>query len=266
MKTITSRQNPIVGAFRELADDPDPAGRRLLLDGPHLVRDALEAGLEFELAAVAHSRLEGDGEVRAAADAVRRAGAEVVDVDDAVFAALSPVRTPAGIVAVARRQATDLRQICRHRDALIVAVIDVQDPGNLGSLVRAAEAGGASGLLVGGASAHPFGWKALRGSMGSALRLPIAAGLAPADILEALREAAVRIVATVPHGGRAPDDVDWRTSCAILLGGEGAGLPPAVLDRADDRVTIPMAPQVESLNVAVAGALLVYAARRQRVS
>ena len=68
------------------------------------------------------------------------------------------------------------------------------------------------------------------------------------------------------HGGRPPDDVDWTASCALLLGGEGGGLPPAVIDAADERVTIPMAPRVESLNVAVAGALLVYAARRQRVS
>jgi TrmH family RNA methyltransferase len=266
VKTITSRQHPIVGAFRELVDDPDPTGRRLLLDGPHLVREALDAGLEFELAAVAHSKLDGDGEVRSAADALQHGQVEVLTVDDAVFASLSPVRTPSGIVAVARRDATDLQQICRRPHALIVAVLDVQDPGNLGSLIRAAEAGGATGVLVGGASAHPFGWKALRGSMGSALRLPIAAGLTPAALLDALREAAVRVVATVPHGGRPPDDVDWTSSCALLLGGEGGGLPPAVIEAADERVTIPMAPRVESLNVAVAGALLIYAARRQRVS
>ena len=120
MKTITSRQHPIVGAFRELAGAPDPAGRRLLLDGPHLVCDALDAGLEFELAAVVHSKLDADGEVRSAAEALRRGHVEVVSVDDAVFAALSPVRAPAGIVAVARRDATDLQQICHRPQALIV--------------------------------------------------------------------------------------------------------------------------------------------------
>ncbi|MGE0447123.1 MAG: TrmH family RNA methyltransferase [Vicinamibacterales bacterium] len=266
MKTITSRQNPIVGAFRELADTPDPAGRRLLLDGPHLVRDALDAGLEFELAAVARAHDEDAGDIATLADALRRRGVELVTVNDAVFDALSPVRTPAGIVAIARREQATVDHICRDPRALIVAALDVQDPGNLGSLIRAAEAGGATGLLVGGASAHPFGWKALRGSMGSALRLPIAAGLDAPAIVEALRSNTVRMLATTPHDGRNPDDVDWVPPCAVLLGGEGAGLPPVLIDAADERVTIPMAAPVESLNVAVAGALLIYAARRQRMS
>lgn len=266
MKTITSRQNPIVGAFRELADAPDPAGRRLLLDGPHLVRDALDAGLEFELAAVARGR-EGDGsDVGTLAGALRRHGIELVTVNDAVFDALSPVRTPAGIVAIARREPATVDRICRDPRALIVAVLDVQDPGNLGSLIRAAEAGGATGMLVGGTSAHPFGWKALRGSMGSALRLPIAAGLDASAIVEALRAHGVRMLATMPHEGRDPDNVNWAPPCAVLLGGEGAGLPAVLIDAADERVTIPMASPVESLNVAVAGALLIYAARRQRMS
>ena len=88
---------------------------------------------------------------------------------------MSPVRTPSGIVAIARRTpATAPPTSARHADAFVLAAVDVQDPGNLGSLLRAAEAGGVTGAFVCGASANPFSWKALRGSMGSALRLPVA--------------------------------------------------------------------------------------------
>jgi RNA methyltransferase, TrmH family len=115
-------------------------------------------------------------------------------------------------------------------------------------------------------SAHPFSWKALRGSMGSALRLPVVTGLPPDRIMEEMRHAGMRMVASVARGGADPDAVSWKGRVGLWMGGEGPGLADDVLERCDERVTIPMAPQVESLNAAVAGALLVYAARRQRIA
>ena len=141
--------------------------------------------------------------------------------------------------------------------------MDVQDPGNVGAIARVAEAGGATGLIAAGASADPFGWKALRGSMGSSLRLPVVSASAAEAIADARRHDC-RIVAAVPRDGRTLYDAQLGGPVAILIGGEGAGLPPALCDSADERVTIPMAPPVESLNTAVAAALVVYEARRQR--
>jgi tRNA G18 (ribose-2'-O)-methylase SpoU len=100
--------------------------------------------------------------------------------------------------------------------------------------------------------------------MGSALRLPIATGQTLDAIVRCAQASGTRTVAAVPREGRAPEDVDWRGSVTLILGGEGRGLPPGVLTECDDLVTIPMTPPVESLNVAVAGAILIYAARRQR--
>jgi TrmH family RNA methyltransferase len=161
-------------------------------------------------------------------------------------------------------------EIGRQPDALLLVAVDVQDPGNLGSLLRAAEAGGIGGVLVcgtpAGGSANPFSWKALRGSMGSALRLPVSAGLDALAALDSLHRNGVRTVAAVPRDGQDPDAVDWTGSVAVVLGGEGAGLSDDVVAQCRERVTIPMAPRVESLNVAVAGAILVYAARRQRLA
>jgi RNA methyltransferase, TrmH family len=264
MKTITSRQNPLVRAFRELADAPDPGGRRLLLDGVHLVRDARDAAVRLKAVAISATHAGDGSELAALARELERDRVEISSVSDAVMAAMSPVRTPSGIVAIAEREPLDADAICAQPGALVVVAADVQDPGNLGALLRAAEAGGATGVIVCGRSANPFSWKAVRGSMGSALRLPVATIRTPEVALERVRAAGLQSVAAAPRVGVAPDEIDWRPGTAMFLGGEGTGLPASLTESCDARVTIPMRPPVESLNVAVAAALLVYEARRQR--
>ena len=146
---------------------------------------------------------------------------------------------------------------------LVVVAVDVQDPGNLGAIVRAAEAAGATGVIASGASADPFGWKALRGAMGSTFRLPV---LRVPDVDDgAARLPRARLA---HHRHRARRDAGHRVpldeACAVLLGAEGTGLPQALVDAADTRLTIPMQAPVESLNVAVAAGIILYEARRQR--
>jgi TrmH family RNA methyltransferase len=264
MKVISSRQNPIVAAFRTLADEPDPTGARLLLDGAHLVSDARSSGLQFEAVAVAASKLTSQTEEGLLARRLEREGIDVVEASDAVFDALSPVKSPSGIVAIAGRKEVTAAEICSPPDAFILAAMDVQEPGNVGALLRAAEAGGVTGAFVCGVSASPFSWKALRGSMGSVLRLPVVGGMTTHQAMTAMRKSAVRMVAAVPRGGQDPDAIDWRGKIGLLLGGEGPGLTDEAIALCDARVTIPMAGGVESLNVAASGAILVYAARRQR--
>lgn len=266
MRTISSRQNPLVRSFRDLADHPDSTGERVLLDGVHLVQDAYKSGALFDVVVVSSSRLQELSEEGELAQALEREAIDVVAADDKVFAALSPVKTPSGIAAIARRKVTAPPIVCGHPRAFVVTAVDVQDPGNVGALLRAAEAGGATGAFVCGTSANPFSWKALRGSMGSAMRLPVVPGMTVDAVMNCMTEAGVRIIAAVPHGGEHPDAIDWRGPVGLLVGGEGPGLSDDVVARADARVSIPMATTVESLNVAVAGAVLVYAARRQRVS
>jgi TrmH family RNA methyltransferase len=264
IRAITSRHNPLVARFRALTDEPDPSGSRLLLDGLHLVSEARASGIAFEVVAVAGSRLSADTEEGSLGRTLSSAGVDVVEAPDAVFASLSPVNTPSGIVAIAERPTVTTAEICAAADAFVVVAVDVQDPGNVGALVRVAEAVGATGMLVCGISASPFSWKAVRGSMGSVLRLPVAAGVTSAEALECLRRSGVRAVAGVARGGLDPDALDWSGKAAIVLGGEGAGLSQEIVNACDARVSVPMAPEVDSLNVATAGAILVYAARRQR--
>lgn len=264
MKTLSSRQNALVRTFRELRDSAESNDARILVDGVHLVREANRAALEFEAIAVAASHLTVNSEAGNLARSLESAGAPVYSVSDMVFGAMSPVRSPSGIVAIARRAPSDASTISLTGAGFTLVAADIQDPGNLGGLIRAAEAGGVTAVAVTGTSANPFSWKALRGSMGSTLRMPVAGGETLDAIVSRARASGTRTVAAVPRDGRAPEDVEWRGSVALILGGEGSGLPPGVLTACDDLVTIPMTPPVESLNVAVAGAILIYAARRQR--
>ena len=139
----------------------------------------------------------------------------------------------------------------------------MQDPGNLGAAIRSADALGASGVVSIGHAADPAGWKALRGAMGSTFRLPVSRASLD-DLLGVGTAQRVAVLATTARGGVALADAPLSEPVLLLFGGEGAGLPDAVLPAKTTRITIPMRAGVESLNVAVAVGLVLYEARRQR--
>jgi RNA methyltransferase, TrmH family len=270
MESIASRKNPLVQLARRVADgDPQERGR-MLLDGIHLVQEARAAGVAIQTAAFATRVLTAaDGEASRMATSLANVGCRVVQVSDAVMEAMSPVSTPSGVVALAARPRHDTADMLPPKAAapLVCVVVDVQDPGNLGAIVRVAEAGGAAGVIATGASADPFGWKALRGAMGSAFRMPMVREPQAADVLTRLKQAGVRVLATAPAAGapRSFYDQPLTGACAILLGGEGPGLSRELIAAADGIISIPMQPPVESLNVAVSAAVIIYEARRQRL-
>jgi TrmH family RNA methyltransferase len=262
VETIASRQNPVVSRCRGLARGRSDADAALLLEGRHLVEAALDAGLAMELLAGPRDALVGP-----AAELARRAaamGARVVAVTAAVLDAMSPVRSPSGLVAIARPLSATPDAVTRPAPALVAVLIDVQDPGNVGAVVRVVDAAGGTGVVTCGTTADPFAWKALRGAMGSAFRMPVVRAGTSADIVARLKGAGLRIVATRPCHGASPYAVDWRRPTAYLLGSEGGGLAPGDLELADEHVTIPMRAGVESLNVSTAAAILAYEAGRQR--
>ena len=258
---ITSRQNPIVARYRAVAHG-DVDGM-LLLDGVHLVEDGLASGVVIEHAAIDVGAI-GREDIKRLVKALHAKGIDTVTATAPVMGALSPVHSPTGIVAIALRPEWDIDDFYKGSAPLVVVANDVQDPGNLGAIVRVAEAGGASSVLAAGASADPFGWKALRGSMGSALRFPVDRVEDASQVVAEARKRGCRILVTVPRDGRSLFDVNLKLATAILIGGEGPGLPEALIKSADERVTIPMQSPVESLNAAVTAALVVYEARRQR--
>lgn len=265
MQTITSRRNPLVAAFRAAARARRTSRRRLLLDGPRLIADAHRAGLPLQAVVFSTSALQdGDGRLAGLARRLEAAGVAVNAVSAPVLSAVSPVRAPAGAVALADHRPGGAQQAFAGR-GLVLAAAGVQDPGNLGAIIRAADAGSAAGVLVTRGSADPYGWRALRGAMGSTFRLPVVDVGAVGAAIDAARAHGARVLAAVPRGGAPVCDADLAGACLVLVGGEGGGLTSDTAGLADGRISVPMRPNVESLNAAVAAALIVYEARRQRL-
>jgi RNA methyltransferase, TrmH family len=278
MERISSRQNAIVKRFRDLArtsrgsaraDHASDAGlsAEVLLDGEHLVQEAISCDIPIDVAAFSDRQLENVlSPIARIAKDVKARGGRVLSVGDQVLAAMSPVQHPSGVVAIARARPADVRVVMSAVSdlPLVLVLAALQDPGNVGAIVRSAAAFGASGVIALEGTANPFSWKALRGAMGGTFRLPIASRATLPDVIGAAQEQSVRLIAAVPRGGTPLPDVDLRRPTAIVLGGEGSGLPPAAMTAMQETVTIPMRKPVESLNVAIAASLLLYEASRQR--
>jgi len=257
---IRSRSNAVVRRFRALKERA--GGDLALLEGPKLVEEAWHAGAALtEVAASPRAGRTPRG--RALMTGLERQGVPVRLMDDDVLASISEAETSQGLLALARRPVFDEAALLAGRSLLLVAV-GIQNPGNVGALLRTAEAAGATGAYLADGCADPFSWKALRGSMGSAFRLPHLRRVATRPTLARLSGLGITTVAAASSGETPYHAVDLARPVALVVGNEGAGLPEDVLAAASVRVAIPMQGRVESLNVAVAAGLLLFEAARQR--
>jgi TrmH family RNA methyltransferase len=250
------------------------------------VEDALQSGLEAEALLVCES-------AEAALDAILRAASateagiprsRILRTTDKLFAGVAGTETPQGIAALFHKPDWRFEDILRGRadengarfsgSPLVVVMAGVQDPGNVGTIVRSAEAFGATGAIAARGTADPWSPKALRASAVSALRLPLLRGIAIPVLLAQLKMARVKIIAAIGRGvvdsrqdtGSQETQAypDLREASAIFVGNEGAGLAPEVLHSADGTISIPMHPSVESLNAGVAASIALFEAARQR--
>lgn len=265
VQAVTSRQHPVVARCRRLARGRSAEDRALLVEGARLLADALDAGLTLEALVVSERVLDEWSGTSAAlvSRAVARAQS-AFRVPEAVLASASPASTSMGIVAIASPPDYTWDDALREPCPFVALAVDVQDPGNVGSMIRALDAAGMSGLVAAGSTADPYGWKALRGAMGSAFRLPVVRDDNPRAAIARLCGRGLAVVATVPSSGMGLYDVDLRGPTALVVGSEGSGLAPDLVALATATLSIPMRPGVDSLNVAVATALVAYEARRQR--
>lgn len=260
-EVITSRDNRWLKRFRAALRSRDwRPGEILGVEGPKLVEEALRSGLAPEALLISES---GEVHLRILAPLLP-AHAKLLRTSDRLFASTAGTETPQGVAALVQPRAWKLEDLLRGSDSLVVVLMGVQDPGNVGTIVRTAEAFSASGLMATRGTAHPYGAKALRASSGSALRLPLLSGLAPTVALTQLRVAGLSLVAASLRPASAPSHIDFRGPVALLIGSEGAGLPEEVERSVDSLVRIPIAEGVNSLNAAVAAAILLYEAAGQR--
>jgi TrmH family RNA methyltransferase len=261
-ETLRSRANPLYKRLRALKQRGG-ANAPCLIEGPKLVQEALAAGLTL-LEAAASPAAEATPPGARTIAALRSRGVPVRRMAAELVASLSEAETSQGLIALAERPRLELERALAGTPPLVLVIDGVQDPGNLGALLRSAEAAGATGALLSPGCADPFSWKALRGSMGSAFRLPLAAGIAAASAFDLLDARGIRLYATAGDGERRYDEADLRGPVAIAVGREGVGLAPELRRRAASRLRVPLAAPVESLNVAVAAALVLFEAARQR--
>lgn len=280
--TITSRDNKWLKLFRAALRGTGPRpGEAVGVEGPKFIEDALRSGLEADALLVSES-----GERHAAA--VLRAASEseagiarsrVLRTTDKLFQSVAGTDAPQGIAALFRQPEWSLEDVLRgagtmrESAALVMVLAEAQDPGNVGTALRSAEAFGATGAVATRGTADPWSPKALRASAGSALRLPVMRGLAIPILLAQLRVAGVKIYAAKSAPGANDPScaargtfghANLREAAAIFVGSEGGGVPEQVLRAADAVISIPMSAAVESLNAGVAASIVLYEAARQR--
>lgn len=250
---ITSRTNPRLKQLRAALEGlPRLSEGYIGIEGEHLLEEALRSGLDVKSVFLREDKA-------LPVSLVLPPTLEVIYVAKDAF--VSATETPQGVAALVTPPRHSLETLLRGKP-LIVVTEALQDPGNLGTLIRTAEAFGATGVVTLSGTVSPWNQKALRASAGSALRLPIVAG--DKETIDLLRRNGVRILAAVPIDGIPATQSGLVEPCAILLGNEGAGLSAAMLGLADERITIPTPGPTESLNAAVAGSILLYEAARQR--
>lgn len=231
-----------------------------MIDGPTLLREALAAGVQIEEVFASPSA------DHAVVDAAAATGATVRAVAPEVLARAVDTATPQGLAAIARQVSVPIEDAVTAAASgpLALVLVDVADPGNAGTLLRAAEAAGAAAVLFCGTSVDPSNAKCVRASAGALFHLPVASGAEVLVVLELLAHHGVRTVATVVDGGVPYDTTDLTGPVALVLGSEAHGLSAPVVAAVDERLTIPMVGRAESLNVAMAGAVLCFESLRQR--
>ena len=239
-----------------------------LAEGPQAVREALAGALTGALAPPRELFATADALARHRdlADLAHRAGVPVTEVTPRAAAALSETSTPQGLVAVCPALDLPLATALGGRPALVVVLADVRDPGNAGTVLRSADAAGADAVVLAGGSVDPYNGKVVRASAGSLFHLPVVRG---ADLVAALAAARAAGLTVLAADGAGEDDLDeladtggLGTPTAWLFGNEAWGLPAAVGALADRRVRIPISPRAESLNLAAAAAVCLFASAR----
>jgi RNA methyltransferase, TrmH family len=262
LRRVESRQNALVKDLRKAFTQGQPTEQGCIaIEGLRIIEEAIRSGLRFQAVFVSEG---------ARAQATRllpqiSSHAEVLLLPDDVFRSAVDTETPQGVAALVKLKPSKLEDLTEQLsdDLLLVAVAGIQDPGNLGTIIRSAEAFGARGLLLGEKTVSYANPKAVRASAGSVFREPLVR-VKLEEAIALLKPRSVRIAASSSHKGRPLDQVDLTGPLAVIIGTEGAGVPPEILAEADEVVTIAHSPRVESLNAGIAASILLYETSRQR--
>ena len=268
LRRIEGRHNPLVKQLRQAFSRAElTEGGDCAVEGLRILEEAIRSGLR--LSAVFFRESAQDRAERL----LPQIGAhvETLLLPDRLFDSLVPSESPQGVAALVRLREFALDDLIeRLQLGPIVVLAGLQDPGNLGTILRSSEAFGSAGVVLGEGTVSPFNSKVIRASAGSVFRLPLvhAHGKSAAgkleEVAEKLRTQGVRLIATSSHKGTALDEADLKGPTALFFGNEGAGLPRELMARMDEFISIPHTPLVESLNAGVAASIVLYEAAKRR--
>jgi TrmH family RNA methyltransferase len=260
LRPVESRQNSAVKDLRRAFHSGSPTDDGYsAVEGVHLLEEAIRSGLRLKTVFFSQSAEDRAGKLLPQL----AAHVETLLLPDDVFSSAVLTDSPQGVAALVKLKTFKLEDTLRAENPLLIGVAGVQDPGNLGTILRSAEAFGANGVLLGERTVSPWNPKVIRGSSGSVFRLPVVKVAWPAA-LEALRAKEVKIWATSSHKGVLLHEVDFAGPSIVLVGSEGAGLPREMLASVDGTLAIPHSQRVESLNAGIAASIVMYEAARQR--
>lgn len=262
VKEVTSLSNPIVKDIKALANKKDrDETKSFMAEGLKLVIDALELGFEIRTLVYAKNVKEKPQVVQCATKTVARGGL-VLEVSEKVLSSITRRDNPQMVVGIFTQRWTPLRDLKPKVGETYVALDRVRDPGNLGTIIRTADAAGASGVILVGESTDPFSMETVRATMGSVFAVPLVKATA-ADFLAWKKGAGVQVVATHLAGAVDYRTIDYRKKPVVLLmGNEQSGLPDELAREADALARIPQAGRADSLNLAIATGVMLFEARR----
>ncbi|HET8626517.1 MAG TPA: RNA methyltransferase [Thermomicrobiales bacterium] len=260
---ISSTANPLVKRVRRLGERKHRRREgAFFVEGIQPVWQAVEAGADIETLVVAPDLLTSEGARRMVAEQ-EAGGVPCARVTPGVFAVLAERDHPAGLGAIVRAHYRDLAGLAVTPEAVFVALHDVGNPGNLGTILRTADAAGAGGVILLGETTDPFHPAAVKASMGALFAVPVVHAADPDAFFAWARERGVAVVTTSGHARDEHWTARYPLPVALLFGSEAEGLPPDLLARGDLAVRIPMTGTAESLNLAVAAGIMLYEVRRQ---
>ena len=260
---ISSRDNSLLRQARAVRDGK--IEELIFIEGLRLCEEAYRSKLNIEAVIVSEELLRKE-RAASAIEELSRVSKRVASVSEKLLETISYTKTPQGIVVLAQRPESSEERLAAslNNASLLVVLHQINNPVNVGAILRTAEAAGATGVITTTNTSDPFSPKSLRGAMGSAFRLPIWNGISFDEVIQWCRERGITSVCADAEAHAAYTEIDWTKPSALILGPESSGFSSEELGQADQRVCIPMKGNTESLNVSVAAGILLFEAARQR--
>ena len=260
---LTSTENPKVKYFNSLrSNKPRKTSGKFLVEGLHLVSEAIQAGLLDRV--IYSDKILETSEGKNLIGKIISSGIPSEEANEKVIRHLSDVETPQGIIASVKPKIPDLGSLFEKADPLIIVACGIQDPGNLGTIIRTADAAGCSGIILSQGTVNPYNDKVIRASSGSIFHLNIVKIDDIIEVVSALKRRGIKVISTLVGAEKEYYSVDYSGPVAVMIGSESRGLPSEIERLSDVSVSIPMIGKAESLNAAVSCAIVLYEALRQR--